>query len=739
VLRRAHARSLGVLLVAALAPAAGTAAAASFDSESPVDAPPHWLPPEAWVYNHWVPYDEGRLYRLLRISRADLWQQLRDDRRTVAQLARRRGWTDVDRLAAALVAPWRGRVSRARLAILRSRARRTLTQGHMAQHLFFHSLHQFAIASEAPSIFGVSDARFRALRRVHELSPITIARLGGRSPARVEAQAISVLRERIRAGVAGFAMTRRQAAILLRRQLTQLPRWLSQARYNGPPVTRRGKLVARPHDYASNPSVSADGRRVVFEAYRQRLPQALRLGEIAVLSRPTGGERGRPVSRSPAPDARGVRPSSAYNATTSGDGRLVAYESAAGNANFAKRYGRIGVLLCDLRTGRTVRVDRPSRGARGSKSAYNPVLSADGRSLAFQAVRSAGRAHVYVRDLRRGSTALASRDLPPAPAGAATSIYEPALSADGRVAAFTVATVPAAGGLRATSSRVYVRDLVAGVTRAVSPASAGFASNPALSGDGRWVAFTATEAGADQPRLLLHDLRDGTTRPVAAAPEGAVVDPQLSHDGGVVAFTAIRDGLGRVLAHDVAAGTTELVSRATGADGAEANGAAGDPSLSGDGRTVAFASEATNLSAAKPDTSRGVFVRDLAAATTTLLSAPSKTGPPAPRAVDLPPPAGAAPAATRATAAAPLITVRDNEFARGGTPRPDVTVAPGTVLRWRWGSKQSHDVTVRSGPEAFASPTKSGGGFSRRLRRRGVYRLVCSLHSPGMRMTVRVH
>ena len=84
MLRRVHARWLPVLLVAVLAPAAGTAGAASFDSEAPVDAPPHWLPPEAWVYNHWVPYDEGRLYRLLRISRADLWQQLRDDRRTVA-------------------------------------------------------------------------------------------------------------------------------------------------------------------------------------------------------------------------------------------------------------------------------------------------------------------------------------------------------------------------------------------------------------------------------------------------------------------------------------------------------------------------------------------------------------------------------------------------------------------------------------------------------------------------------
>src|SRR5918992_956389 len=93
-------RIVAVALVALLAPAAA-ASAASTDSEAPPTAPPHWLPPEAWVYNHWIPYDEGRLYRLLRITRSDLWQQLRDDRRNVAGLARRRGWRRMDRLAGA--------------------------------------------------------------------------------------------------------------------------------------------------------------------------------------------------------------------------------------------------------------------------------------------------------------------------------------------------------------------------------------------------------------------------------------------------------------------------------------------------------------------------------------------------------------------------------------------------------------------------------------------------------------
>ncbi len=140
--------------LAALALLAAPAGAASTDSLAPPDAPPHWLPPEPWIYNHWLPYDEGRLYRLLGITRQELWHQLRDDRHTVAQLAARHGHRDPRALAAALVAPRAGRTGRTRLATLRRRALRTLTQGHLAQHVFFHSLHQFAIPSAAPDIFG---------------------------------------------------------------------------------------------------------------------------------------------------------------------------------------------------------------------------------------------------------------------------------------------------------------------------------------------------------------------------------------------------------------------------------------------------------------------------------------------------------------------------------------------------------------------------------------------------------
>ena len=221
-------------------------------------APAHWLPPEDWVYNHWLPYDEGRLYELLGVTRGAIWRQLRDDRHNLAQLAARHGWPDPAKLAAALVAPREGEVSAATFATLRSRALRTITQGHLSQHLLFHSLHQFSIPSEAPAIFGVTDAEFRALRR-GEQSPLEIGRLHGRSPSRVQALSAAVLRERVGFGVATGAMSARQGRLLLRRQICQLPRWLAQVRYNGPPPTHLGKLTRKPRNFAANPALSGDG------------------------------------------------------------------------------------------------------------------------------------------------------------------------------------------------------------------------------------------------------------------------------------------------------------------------------------------------------------------------------------------------------------------------------------------------------------------------------------------------
>jgi hypothetical protein len=127
----------------------------SLDSDAPTGSPPHWIPGDPWVMEHWLPYDETRLYELLGVDRGDIWRWLRDDTRPLAELARQKGW-DPGELAKALVAPWKGKLRKPdQLALLEERALKTLTQGHMSQHMFFHSLHQDAIPSHATDIFGV--------------------------------------------------------------------------------------------------------------------------------------------------------------------------------------------------------------------------------------------------------------------------------------------------------------------------------------------------------------------------------------------------------------------------------------------------------------------------------------------------------------------------------------------------------------------------------------------------------
>jgi plastocyanin len=82
--------------------------------------------------------------------------------------------------------------------------------------------------------------------------------------------------------------------------------------------------------------------------------------------------------------------------------------------------------------------------------------------------------------------------------------------------------------------------------------------------------------------------------------------------------------------------------------------------------------------------------------------------------------------------AATSVRVDDDVFRPGS-----VRVSKGATVRWRWVGDSRHNVTVRRGPVRFKSSTKRSGTYTRTMRRRGTYRIVCTLH-PGMDMTLRV-
>lgn len=561
------------------------------DSDAPPGSPPHWLPSGQWVFNHWLPYDEARLYKLLRIDRADLWRHLRDDSTPIAELAASKGWK-VDRLARALVAPRRGSAVRQRL--LRSRARRTLTQGHLSQHLFFHTLHQEILPGSAKAIFGVSRERMRTLRRL-DLGPLEIARLAGRGHGSVLAAARRGLRDAARRGIRGGFVSQRQSQLLLSRQLRQLPRWLNHRRYNGPPPTRDGKLVEPLRPHALRPSLSGDGRDIVFEQSQPDVPRAVAEGEISV--RLVGGSIARTAT--PGPGA----PCSIYNGSLARMGRYIVAETSAGNRNFAKRYGDLRVVRVDRTTGEQRIVAAPGRGFR---TAYAPSISDDGRVVAFVAAGGAvaHASRVHVADLDTGKVV--------AVPGAG---YKPQISGDGRTLAYT----------RVDSGRsvVVLRDVASGRQHVLAPSGGrGEAYEPSMS-QGSRVAFV--ERAPSGARIVVAD-RAGRRLRHLRAPKGTLPgDPALSADGRHVAFSVTRRGRsaasGRprqdIVLADVLGRSAAVASRTSA--GAVAGGYAAHATLSADGQMLAFTSDAPALAGARDGVQR-VFVRDLRAGTTSQVS-----------------------------------------------------------------------------------------------------------------------
>lgn len=87
-------------------------------------------------------------------------------------------------------------------------------------------------------------------------------------------------------------------------------------------------------------------------------------------------------------------------------------------------------------------------------------------------------------------------------------------------------------------------------------------------------------------------------------------------------------------------------------------------------------------------------------------------------------------AAIPALAATRTVKVGDNWFVRSSGV-PTVTVKRGDTVRWRWVGDAPHNVTVRRGPVKFKSRTQSSGSYSKRLTRKGTYRIICTIHGAG--------
>ena len=352
----------------------------------------------------------------------------------------------------------------------------------------------------------------------------------------------------------------------------------------------------------------------------------------------------------------GYSGSSADRVSVSDDGRYVAFASMADGLDAAAGPDVANTYRKDLLTGEVVLVSRAT-GANGVAAGANSsgaVISDDGSRVAFKTVASLdpadadGALDVYVRDVDAGTTTLASVG----PGGATISTDVPAfdLSGDGRFVAFQTDLPFDPLTDRNGVSDVFVRDLLLGATTlASSPdgslaAGNGASYTPAISDDGRWVAFVsdATNLGAVNAgaQLFARDRTLNRTVLVSAdatnaarGGNGQASEPDIAGAPGAastvtVAYTSTATNVASggvdgsadysVYVRRLSSTPATLVSRADGAAGANADSRAHTPSISDDGTRVVFDSDAANLGAGSYY--YGTYLRNLTTSSTVLAS-----------------------------------------------------------------------------------------------------------------------
>jgi Tol biopolymer transport system component len=302
------------------------------------------------------------------------------------------------------------------------------------------------------------------------------------------------------------------------------------------------------------------------------------------------------------------------------DGRYIAFASYA-QLTPADTNALSDIYVLDRARGKVTLETGHIADDMPDRDCLTPGISDDGRFVVYETVRSdsdgTSRRVIELRDRSRGTTRfIQGRSIPNG------GSRRPTISRDGRIVAFTSAATNLTDDADANGALedVYTFDTASGRIARVSLDSSGHqpahgaSFAPAVSADGRFVAFTSTSAfGSAAPptskpvtNVYVRDTRLGITTRVSdcrrsTEPNGNSYDAAISGDGRYVVFTSEASNLlsgdtndaSDVFLRDVQAGKTTMVSR--GVSGASANGPSGRASISATGEIVAFQSDASDL------------------------------------------------------------------------------------------------------------------------------------------------
>jgi Tol biopolymer transport system component len=408
-------------------------------------------------------------------------------------------------------------------------------------------------------------------------------------------------------------------------------------------VVSRGVDGMSPGNSASTaPRISADGRWVLFQSRAENLVDEETGGvqHLYVWDRTSGVTRLVSVNV----DGTAGAESDVFDGQLTPDGRWVLFESGARDLVPEPTSGFGDVFVRDLVGGAThlVSVDRTGTTGGGLPS-RDARISDDGRYVTFVSVATnlvhgiegpPYRTHLYRRDLHEGVTELVNVPHDPS-VGHHRGVDSFAMSAQGRYVVFRSESTNLVANDFHTGPRLFRRDMSVGETRALNlvvnddPLRA---RRPVISADGQWVAFETGDESVGGEVYVWHAASD-TSQLVSVAHDGVSPgratshSPALSVDGRWITFVsdatnlvnAPTSGAYQVYQRDLLLGETTLVS----VDEAGKPGArdAGMFDVTPDGRTVAFESADDELVAGDRNRAYDVFVREMDASQTSLISA----------------------------------------------------------------------------------------------------------------------
>ena len=326
------------------------------------------------------------------------------------------------------------------------------------------------------------------------------------------------------------------------------------------------------------PAIDDQGNRVVFSTGSALSPSDTNLrGDVYL----------RDVSNSTttliSSDASGaVVPEGGDQPDISGDGQYVVFRSISSTLVPGDTNNKVDIFVKEIATGKIVRVSVDSSGLESNGHSSNPVISQNGRFIAFTSAASNlvsgdtnNRQDIfrYDRDTdgngifdETGKVATIRISLSSAGIEANADSTMSSISDDGNTIAFSSNATNLVSGVT-VGGQVYLRDINAGTTRVVSSDGAGVTygriirmTTSALSGDGRYVVFVSNSDQmviADLSRgndVFLKDMQTGSLSIMSVSGPGSSArdadlyrtssdEAVISSNGHYVAFSSFADNL----------------------------------------------------------------------------------------------------------------------------------------------------------------------------------------------------